>query len=550
MGAALWAARERWQQRKPGEDPLKWSDMMILVRSRTHLRAYEAGLRALHIPFTSSRAGGLLDALEVDDLISLLRWMTMPADDLALAQVLKSPIGQATDDDLVALAVDNEGSWWQRLQKRVDSGQASAALVDVLRKLQSWLQAAQHLPVHDLLDQVLHEGGLLQAYAIVTPAEIRAQVLGNLEAFVALSLQLDAGRYPSIARFLDQVNRLRRGKEQEAPDEADIDAALDAVRIMTIHGAKGLEAQVVAIMDCNPSGGGRDNAGVLCEWPEDQLAPTHFSVFGRKAERGFARKQLFSLEESFRQQENLNLLYVAATRAKHLLIISGVHAGKASTPGLVADSWYARLQFVDEYLPEEKPHAARDAEGRFRLVHFDPPSLPAPPVETKGSDDNDASREGTLLHALMERLTHGPQWPVTVPAAATVARWLGCSFDDALVVCAQAQCILSQPELARFFDPARYSFARNEMEVVHAGVVRRMDRVVVVDGQLWILDYKRNLYDSQRAAYGQQLAEYRAACEQLFDAMPIVTALITSDGKLELFDGSDLAVTGQASAAD
>ena len=81
----LWAARERWQQLKPGEDPLKWSDMMILVRSRTHLRAYEAGLRALHIPFTSSRAGGLLDALEVDDLVALLRWMTMPADDLSLA---------------------------------------------------------------------------------------------------------------------------------------------------------------------------------------------------------------------------------------------------------------------------------------------------------------------------------------------------------------------------------------------------------------------------------------------------------------------------------
>ncbi len=551
VGAALWAARERWQQLVPARDKaLKWSDMMILVRSRTHLRAYEAGLRAMHIPFTSSRAGGLLDALEVGDLVALLRWMTMPADDLALAQVLKSPITGASDDELVALAADKEGSWWQRLQRHVDSGQASNALAGILGKLQVWQQAAQHLPVHDLLDLVLHEGGLLQAYAIATPAEIRAQVLGNLEAFVALSLQLDAGRYPSIARFLDQVNRLRRGKEQEAPDEADVDAALDAVRIMTIHGAKGLEADVVAIMDCNPSGGGRDSAGVLCEWPEKEKAPTHFTVYGRKAERGHARKQLFDDEAGFSAQENLNLLYVAATRAKHALIISGVHAGKASSSGLVSGSWYERLQFVEEFVPEEKTHAAIDDEGQFALTHFDPPSLPAPPVEGKGSDDNEATREGSLLHALMERLTNTGQWPVTVPAAAAVARWLGCSFDEALAVCEQAQCILSQPALECFFDPARYRFARNEMEVVHEGVVKRMDRVVIVDGSLWILDYKRNLYDFQHASYRQQLQEYRAACEQLFPGMPVVTALITSDGQLRQFDSDGLADAGAAVAAD
>ena len=86
--------------------------------------------------------------------------------------------------------------------------------------------------------------------------------------------------------------------------------------------------------------------------------------------------------------------------------------------------------------------------------------------------------------------------------------------------------------------------------VVHDGVVRRMDRVVIVDGSLWILDYKRNLYDTQRAAYGRQLAEYRAACEQLFEAMPIMTALITSDGKLELLASGNLADAGDALAAD
>lgn len=409
---------------------------------------------------------------------------------------------------------------------------ASTALVGIHGRLQIWQQAAQHLPVHDLLDLVMHDGGLKQAYAMATPAEIRAQVLGNLDAFIALSLQLDAGRYPSIARFIDQLARLQRGKEQEAPDEADVDAALDAVRIMTIHGAKGLEAQVVAIMDCNPGSSSRDNNGVLCEWPEHSRSPTHFSIFGRKAERGFARRELFNLEEGFREQENWNLLYVAATRARHLLIFSATHVGKPNTSGLISGTWYERLRFIDEFKPPDEAHVPAMTDDSFELVHFAPPLLPLPPRDRHDEEDNEATREGKLLHGLMERLTHAGQWPLAVPAANLVARWLGCSFDEALSVCAQAQAILSAPALARFFDPARYSFARNEMEVVHEGRLMRMDRVVIIDGTLWILDYKRNLYEWQQADYQQQLADYRVACEQLFAGLPITTALITADGQL------------------
>ncbi len=389
----------------------------------------------------------------------------------------------------------------------------------------------------------------MQAYAVATPVEIRSQVLGNLEAFIALSLQLDAGRYPSIARFLDQVARLRRGNEQEAPDEADVDASLDAVRIMTIHGAKGLEAEVVVIMDCNPAGAGRDKAGVLCDWPQDKEAPTHFSVFGRKAERGFARKPLFAQEDAFREQENWNLLYVAATRARHLLIISGVHSGKA---GLVSGSWYERLLFVDEFVPEDGLQAAgiADADAGVELSHFSPPSLPPPVREPRGSADNEATREGTLLHALMERLTNSGQWPLAVPAAGLVARWLGCSFDEAMVVCAQAQAILAQPALRRFFDPACYRFARNEMEVVHEGSLMRMDRVVILDDTLWILDYKRNLYEWQQQSYQQQLAAYRAACVSLFAVSAIETALITADGQLWTTGSDGRVEAGNARLAD
>ena len=529
VGCALQEARAQWQ----GDKPLAWSDMMILVRSRTHLVDYERGLRDAGIPFVSSRAGGLLDALEVADLIALLRWLTMPADDLALAHVLKSPIAAASDDALMALASMSEGSWWQRLQTQVMEDTAAPSLQRICPLLMQWQAAAEHLPVHDLLDLVIHEGELMQRYAASTPATMRAQVLGNIDAFVALSLQLDAGRYPSIARFIDHLRRLHRGSQQEAPDEADSDAALDAVRIMTIHGAKGLEAEVLVLMGSNHSDGSKDTVGVLCDWPQDAIAPTHFSVFGKMTERGMARAHLFAQEDAFRTQENWNLLYVAATRAKSTLIISGVHAGKSDAAGIATGSWYERLMFVEEFSPPELSINMHQHAAEFALTLFKP--LPLPPAARKLREtENEATREGSLLHALMERLTNVSAWPVVVPPAPRVARWLNCGIEEAETACQQARKILSQAELAKFFDPSLYTFARNEMELVHRGDLMRLDRLVIIDQELWILDYKRNVYEWQQADYQQQLARYRAACAHLFPDKSILSALITVDGKLWL----------------
>ena len=201
--------------------------------------------------------------------------------------MLKSPIGGASDEDLILLARAGEGSWWQRLSFLYESADQSetievhsavshvntlsSAMGRIVPLLRDWQHASARLPVHDLLDKVMHQGQLAQRYASSLPASMRAQVLGNLDAFVALSLEVDAGRYPSIARFIDTLRRLQRASDQEAPNEADIDVSADAVRIMTIHGAKGLEASVVVLMGSNHSDSTRDPLGVLFEWPQRSL---------------------------------------------------------------------------------------------------------------------------------------------------------------------------------------------------------------------------------------------------------------------------------------
>ncbi|MFJ9450539.1 UvrD-helicase domain-containing protein [Herbaspirillum sp. NPDC101397] len=540
VAQAILLARQRIQV---GGRALKWGDVMLLVKKRRHLIAYESALREAGIPFVSDKRGGLLDSLEIADLIALLTFLITPNDTRALAHVLKSPIIGASDTDLIALAQRSESDWWNRVlaTQQSGAGSASAAIARAAHLLAQWLDAAPHYPVHDLLDLILHEGQLAARYAQSVAPSMRSQALGNIEAFVELALNLDAGRYPSLPKFIDALRVLQRHAESDAPDEASIDAAADAVRILTVHSAKGLEAPVVVMMDTNHSDPANDNIGVLCDWPQDEDAPTHFSAFGRKSERGTARDRWFDAEEHFKMQEDWNLLYVALTRAKQLLIVSGVAGTKGALEGGIQEgSWYSRLfdrageeQGVELVAPPAQINdAGQQREERFELPLFIPTPLPAPVVDAPENYSNDAIDEGVALHALLERALHARTWPVNLPDEAAIARWLPCPRPLAAVIRAQAVNMLAQPALERFFNPALHRYARDEMEIVTTDGVLRCDRVVVFDDEVWVLDYKRNLLDSERAAYQAQLTRYRTALLSVFSDKQIRSALITADGRL------------------
>lgn len=526
-------------RRATKEYGLRWSDVMLLVKKRTHLSAYESALRGAGIPFISDRRGGLLNALEVADLIALLCFLITPSDDRSLAHVLKCPIFGASDKDLIGLALCAEDSWWQRLQ----SAAASDGLDDpdtsgVLRRaawlLSAWLDAAPRLPVHDLLDLILHQGQLIARYAQAVSATARNQVIGNIAAFTELSLKLDAGRYPSLPKFIAALRTLRKGSDNDAPDEANIDASVDAVRILTIHSAKGLEAPLVVLLDANHSKAMREDLGILCDWPQDAAAPTHFSAFGRKDERGLARDPLFAAEEGFKTQEDWNLLYVAVTRAKQLLIVSGVSAVKdADEHGVVEGSWYGRLQHTetpvfDAAVPPP-PSAVGSALVRFGLPIFDPPPLAAknPRAET-GKPVMDQAQ---ALRALMERLTEPNQWPLAIPDTQTIARWLRCPPAIAAGARAQAGKILSTPKLEGFFNPQRFLTARNQMDVMVAGDAVCFERVVMFDDGVWILEYDVAGAAVQQGLEGQA-ARIRDVCGRIFPNKSVTCAVILGDGRL------------------
>jgi ATP-dependent helicase/nuclease subunit A len=511
-----------------------WSDVMLLVRRRTNLNSYETSLREAGIPFVSNRRGGLLQTLEIADLIALLNFLMTPGDNRSLAHVLKSPMFAASDEDLIMLAQREEKAWWKRLQALDKSSLPHLERATDL--LSNWMQAAHDLPVHDLLDQILHQGELLNRYAKASSSTNRQQVIGNITAFTELALDMDGGRYPSLPKFIAALNEFDQGTETESPDESSIASGLDAVSILTIHSAKGLEAKLVVMLDCNHSESAKDHIGVLCSWPLQEDEQKHFSVFAKKDERGAARDALFTAEEEQAKQENWNLLYVAATRAKQILIISGIASDKnADETGMQQGSWYQRFSAVEEYevlatTPKQGAQSGLEQQ-QFVFQLFNPPNL-ALPKPTPTPESSLEQIEGIALHTLMERLTNRVEvWPIRIPSAEIIASWLPCALSVAKLVREQALSILHSKELARFFEPRQYLFARNEMDVVYQEQLMRLDRVVVFENELWVLDYKRQLLDSERIVYQQQLESYAEALARIYPTKKLRMALILANGQ-------------------
>jgi len=542
-----------------GVRPVAWGDIMVLVRRRTHLKIYEQALRAKHIPYLTSRRGGLLDTLEASDIQALLTFLMTPFADLQLAHVLRSPIFSCSDADLMQLceiaaatpsplqgegwgegeiAQDmpsppaplpkvERGGWWSRLQNLVTTGDVSTHLRRAYDLLKSWLVLAERLPVHDLLDRIYFDADVQHRYAAAVPLAMRATVSANLQAFMEIALNVDAGRYPSLSRFLRTLAELKQADDNEAPDEGAVDQAGDALRIYTVHEAKGLEAPVVWLLDSNvkaPSDKGYD---VLLDWPTNAPRPAHFSLYTDKASHGPARERYFAADKELADREDMNLLYVAMTRAKQVLLVSGSGA-------LIADTWYDRIanahpeQSVNPLLSEQT-NIQGSVSGNESL-ETDPRLNQPLPTGTRKPVTTEPQRRGIWLHALLQHLAPTPT--MVTGNKDVLQQRLNIPSDEMETLWQQTQHLLTSPQLARYFDPRQYRSACNEIPYVNAaGELKRIDRLVEFDDEVWVLDYK--LSDSEEASHhAAQMQEYRIAMQSVYTGKTVHCTLLFADGKL------------------
>ena len=522
----------------------------------------DLALRVKHIPFISSRRGGLLDTLEAEDIQALLMFLITPFADLALAQVLRTPIFSCSDADLMRLAAQpvlpvEEGvravaqpkqaevnwgmegaeapapqthpegrmSWWTRLQILAEP---TPPLQRAAELLSAWLTLTDKLPVHDLLDRIYFEGDVLARYSAAQLPETRAKVAANLHAFMEIALAVDAGRYPSLPRFLQELRELRASTD-DAPDEGKLGVAGDAVRIYTVHESKGLEAPIVWLLDANGARKNSEGYGILLDWPAQSAQPEHFSCYGDLASRGKKRAPIFEQEAAQQAREEMNLLYVAMTRAQQALIVSGNGRGEEKEQKKKSPSWYDRIHGVcgerENPLARAPSGPATAGQGAEKQARTPLPALPAiVPVGQRKPRLTTEQQRGIWLHALLQHLTENGGADVQAIARLGIPP----EVQDTLVQ--QAEALLALPELARFFDPAQYRRAANEMPYVNAkGELRRIDRLVEFEDEVWVLDYK--LAESADVSrYRAQMEEYRQAMASVYEGKQVRCALVFGEG--------------------
>ncbi len=465
-----------------------FGDIMILMRNRIHVALYEQALKKHGIPFISSKKGGLLDNLEIQDLSCLLNTLITPYNNLALAQVLKSPIFSASDDDLMQLAqyrpdktdsnkaisAQTESShkhsvhWYERLLQLAGNEQNnkhSEALQRAATLLPKWQDYAERLPVHDCLDKIFSEGNIIQRYKAANRTENKQKVAANCQRFLELSLETDSGRYPSISRFLQRLAQLKN--HSDSPPEEPLAQSNDyRVRLMTIHASKGLEAPIVFLADCNSTASNRNAFAALVHWPADATKPVNFQLQLNKDSTDEVTQKLQQKKSDEQSREDLNLLYVALTRAREQLYISGVASSrnkdnswyqiinnglhesteKGSTVNKIGCRSYKHLNysatppdFTSNKITKDNSNAGLqlDIDNRmlkpFKLknlknsaeLYMLAPSLHADHIQIDNPDDSTEETEtnkqdselarwrGTTIHRVIEQLCKQTQYPAT-----------------------------------------------------------------------------------------------------------------------------------------
>ena len=178
----------------------------------------------------------------------------------------------------------------------------------------------------------------MRRYADAVPEAMRGAVLANLQAFMQRALDVDSGRYPSLPRFLHELTDLRAAPAEEAPDEGIVGDAGDAVRIYTVHGAKGLEAPIVWLLGAAAGQDAGRGYETQVDWPPEAEAPRSLTMWPRKDGQSAAQRRIAEEEAQLAERENLNLLYVAMTRAQQVLIVSGSE-GRGQE-----GSWYDKVR--------------------------------------------------------------------------------------------------------------------------------------------------------------------------------------------------------------
>jgi ATP-dependent helicase/nuclease subunit A len=545
---------------------LRPGDILVLVRRRS---AFASGLvralKARGVPVAGLDRMMLTEQPAVQDLLALCDALLLPQDDLTLAEMLVSPLGGLSDESLMELAMQRTGSLWDALRaragERADWAQANAFFASLLGRVD---YAAPHALLVEALGPL---GGRARLFARLGP-----EAAEPVDEMLNAALAHAASHPPSLQGFTHWLRLSAAEVKREA------EAAGDTVRIMTVHGSKGLEAPVVILPDT--TGLPPDERG-LC-WALDAETSADLPLWqpNRELRCGAAEKLRAALAEK-RIREYHRLLYVALTRARDRLVICGWQAGKAlpegtwyelvergmRAAGAAADdfaAWPGQMLVIESPQtapPEIRAEAASATPVRlpgwagtapdWRPARLAPePALPRPlapsrpegvelgpvppsrsPLAAAGQRDRFA--RGIAMHALLQHLPELP--PAAWEAAATAyAGRPALRIDSPGTLVAQALSVLRSPDLAALFGPGSRAEQPVSGLVGSLVVSGQVDRLAILPDRVLIADYKTSPPPATDNAvpvlYLRQMAAYRAVLRLLYPGRPVHCVLIWTDG--------------------
>lgn len=551
-------------------------DILVLVRARARggfVPSLVRALKDLRIPVGGVDRMVLAEQIAVQDMLALADVLLLPEDDLSLAALLKSPLVGLDEDDLLALAQPRHGALWSALVAHRGAASRFGQVADWLAGL---MARADLATPHALFAGVLGAPGPLDARAgrARMLARLGPDAADPLDEFLNAALQHEGAHPPSLQGFVQQ---LRQGG---AEVKREAEGAGDAVRIMTVHGAKGLQAPIVILPDTTAEP--RDRTTL--RWLDDDLPAWAPRQDGFDAAALARRRQQ---DQDADARERHRLLYVALTRAEDRVIVCGWQGGR-SVPD---ESWYRLIEhgfvrlggateapfdptafgapaglFPPEAMlrrlvaaqaappkPEDPPRARvtaaalpdwarRPAPREAPEGAVAPSSLPGeeetPAAPPRPSDDPRGLRfrRGRLVHALLQHLPDHPAGERVAMARRFLAR-PGHDLEEAEreVVLAEVMALLENPLLDAALGPDSLAEAPLAGRVGERLIAGQVDRLLVTPERVLVLDYKTNrpppvAPEAVAPLYLRQMAAYRALLRAAFPGRRVECALVWTYG--------------------
>jgi ATP-dependent helicase/nuclease subunit A len=520
----------------PSGEPVKAGEILILVRKRdAFFTAMNRALRAAGIATAGADRIAVSSHIAVLDCLALADVMLLPEDDLQLAVCLKSPLIGLGDDDLTELAAGREGSLWQSLGSSNDPHH-----VEAMERLVRWRAMADQVTPFRFYSRVLGPDGGRSALT----ARLGSEADDVLDTFLSEALAYEHTEPPSLqgftARIRTQTNDIKRESDERAED----------VRIMTVHGAKGLEADIVFLVDTGSQIASPSSRDPLLKFGDPAAPALFLRQGGNRASQ--IEKTYVQAEEGLSSDEYARLLYVGMTRARDLLYLCGIR--RVRTPD---DCWYRMAAdalvpddseredgeltapFVWPDMLEGETQPAREADGTVlaegeatgegvlplapgRPAWLDepapqPPHAPEPLRPSRALAEPDPAGEPLLqaaadslagpaagLAAAMQRgqaihtlLQHLPGMPAADRNSAAEA-WLIQNFPEAAAHhgawIAEACSVIDHPDLADLFghgSRAEVPIAGYaETEAGQHAVSGQIDRLAIAGSRVQIADFK------------------------------------------------------------